>query len=56
MHRLFEPLKIRTRIAVLFTAACSFLISLTALATYFAYAQALRIETEELLFTQFLTL
>ncbi len=56
MNRLFEPLKIRTRIAVLFTVACSFLISLTALGTYFAYAQALRMETEELLFTQFLTL
>ena len=56
MNRLFAPLKIRTRIAVLFTAACSFLISASALATYFAYAQALRIETEELLFSQFLAL
>ena len=56
MNRLFAPLKIRTRIAVLFTAACSFLISVSALATYFAYAQALRIETEELLFSQFLGL
>lgn len=56
MRRIFEPLKIRTRIAVLFTAACSLLISVTALATYFAYAEALRIETEELLFVQFLTL
>lgn len=56
MNRLFAPLKIRTRIAVLFTAACSFLISVSALATYFAYAQALRIETEELLFSQFLSL
>lgn len=56
MNRLFAPLKMRTRIAVLFTAACSFLISVSALATYFAYAQALRIETEELLFSQFLGL
>ena len=56
MNRLFAPLKIRTRIAVLFTAACSFLISVSALATYFAYAQALRMETEELLFSQFLSL
>lgn len=54
LRRLFAPLKMRTRIAVLFTAACSLLISITALATYFAYAQALRIETEELLFSQFL--
>lgn len=41
---------------MIFTAACSFLISASALATYFAYAQALRIETEELLFSQFLGL
>lgn len=56
LRRLLAPVRIRTRIAVLFTAACSFLISVTALATYFSYAQALRIETEDLLFSQFLSL
>jgi hypothetical protein len=56
MIQLFAPLKIRTRVAVLFTAMCSLLISISALATYFSYAQALRMETEELLFSQFFSL
>lgn len=53
---LFAPLKIRLRIAILFTIAASFIVSVSMLGAYFVLAGILRTETEENLFSQFLSL
>lgn len=53
---LTAPMKIRFRIAILFTVAASFIVSVAMLGAYFALSGILRNEVEENLFSQFLSL